>query len=107
MVDHPELFEDVTAALARAGIDAGPGPSLLRIGHRPPGVAVGWSPGEVPDGPPSRGAREAVSGAAAVVLRECGYLVAETAGGELLVTPAAAPVAVPAEPETVPEQWWG
>lgn len=106
MVDHPELFEDVTAALARAGIDAGPGPSLLRIGHRPPGWRSAGRRGRA-GRPALPGVREAVSGAAAVVLRECGYLVAETAGGELLVTPAAVPVAVPAEPETVPEQWWG
>ncbi|MDH6708955.1 hypothetical protein P3T27_005701 [Kitasatospora sp. MAA19] len=107
MVDHPELFEDVTATLARAGFDTAPGPSRLRIGRRREGVAVGWAPGEGADGPPSRGAREAVSGAAAVVLRECGYRVAETDDGELLVTPAAEPVAVAAEPGAAPEQWWG
>ncbi|MER7755897.1 hypothetical protein [Kitasatospora sp. NPDC097643] len=138
MVDHRELFEDVTAALARAGFDTGPGPSRLRIGHRPQGVVVGWAPGgapdgsdgpggpdgqggsdgpDGPDGPPSRGARAAVSGAAAVVLRECGYRVTETDGGELLVTASASasagaePVTVPADGpvdrETVPEQWWG
>ncbi|MFJ9608779.1 hypothetical protein ACIRS1_20820 [Kitasatospora sp. NPDC101176] len=107
MVDHRELFEDVAAALARAGFDTASGPSGLRIGHCPQGVVVGWSPGEGADGPPSREAREAVGGAAAVVLRECGYLVAETGDGELLVTPAAVPVTVAAEAEGVPEQWWG
>ncbi|MFD0345665.1 hypothetical protein ACFQ0M_05450 [Kitasatospora aburaviensis] len=46
MVDHRELFEDVTATLAHAGFDTGRGPSGLRIGHRPQGVVVGWTPTE-------------------------------------------------------------
>ncbi|WP_030230855.1 hypothetical protein [Streptomyces sp. NRRL S-350] len=106
MVDHRELFEDVTDALARAGFDTAPGPSPLRIGHHPEGVVVGWSPGADPDGPPTREARAALSAAAALVLRECGHLVAETETGELLVR-SAEPVTVLAEPEPVPEQWWG
>ncbi|MFH8381665.1 hypothetical protein ACH4E7_12055 [Kitasatospora sp. NPDC018058] len=105
MVDHRELFEDVTEALARAGFDTGSGPSPLSIGHHPEGVVLGWSPGVAPDGPPSGEARAAVSGAAALVLRECGFLVTETGEGELLVR-CAEPVTVPPEPEA-PEQWWG
>ncbi|MFG2848055.1 hypothetical protein ACIRYZ_13525 [Kitasatospora sp. NPDC101155] len=105
MVDHRELFEDVAAALARAGFDTAPGPSPLSIGHHPEGVVLGWSPGAGPDGPPSGEARAAVSGAAALVLRECGFLVTETEEGELLVR-CAEPVTVPPEP-AAPEQWWG
>ncbi|MBV6700497.1 hypothetical protein [Kitasatospora aureofaciens] len=104
MVDHRELFEDVTGALAHAGFDTAPGPSRLRIGHRPEGVVVGWSP----DGLPPEGVRAAVLGAAATVLRESGLRVAESDDGDLLVTAAAEAVTVPAaDPETVPEQWWG
>ncbi|MFJ9696946.1 hypothetical protein [Kitasatospora sp. NPDC101183] len=110
MVEHPELCEDVTEALARAGFDTGPGASPLRIGPGPEGVVVGWSPGEEPGGPPSGepsgAARAAVVEAAAVVLRERGHLVAGTADGGLLVT-AVEPVNAPEEPEAVPGQWWG
>ncbi|MFE6052699.1 hypothetical protein ACFQ6N_18240 [Kitasatospora sp. NPDC056446] len=106
MVDHRELFEDVTGALARAGFDTAPGPSPLSIDRHPEGVVVGWTPGGEPDRPPGREARAAVSGALTLVLRECGFLVAETESGDLLVR-SAEPVTVPAEPEPVPEQWWG
>ncbi|MFD8755260.1 hypothetical protein ACFV0O_30445 [Kitasatospora sp. NPDC059577] len=106
MVDHRELFEDVTETLARAGFDTAPGPSPLWIDRHPEGVVVGWKPGAEPDGPPTREACAALSGAAALVLRERGYLVAETESGDLLVR-SAEPVTVPAEPEPVPEQWWG
>ncbi|MEV0534826.1 hypothetical protein [Kitasatospora sp. NPDC050463] len=129
MVDHRELFEDVTAALARAGFDTERGPSGLRIGHRPQGVVVGWSPGADQDGgqgageapereggdasPPAEGIRTAMTGAVAVVLRESGYRVAEVGPGELLVTagPGAPEDAArpdgPQEAAAVPEQWWG
>ncbi|MFI2607478.1 hypothetical protein [Kitasatospora sp. NPDC018619] len=108
MVDQRELFEDVTEALARAGFDTGPGSSPLWIDRHPEGVVVGWTPGAEPGGPPSREAVAALSGAAAVVLRECGYLVAGTQEGDLLVR-CAEPVTVPdpSDPEPVPEQWWG
>ncbi|MER6303377.1 hypothetical protein ABT247_27980 [Kitasatospora sp. NPDC001539] len=105
MADHPELFEDVTEALARAGFDSGPGRSPLWIGHHPDGVVVGWSPGAAPDGPPSEEARAAVRAAAALVLRECGFVVTETEEGALVVC-CAEPVTVPPESEA-PEQWWG
>ncbi|MET9403635.1 hypothetical protein [Kitasatospora sp. NPDC002965] len=124
MVDHRELFEDVTTDLARAGFDTGRGPSGLRIGHRPQGVVVDWRPVDPADGaggsgevervdpPPVEGIRAAVTGAVAVVLRESGYQVAATGRDELLVTagPARA-VEAPAGPArdevAVPEQWWG
>ncbi|WP_316527660.1 hypothetical protein [Kitasatospora brasiliensis] len=108
MVDQRELFEDVTEALGRAGFDTGPGSSPLWIDRHPEGVVVGWTPGAEPGGTPSREALAALSGAAAVVLRECGYLVAGTEEGDLLVR-SAEPVTVPesSEPEPVPEQWWG
>ncbi|MFD8708317.1 hypothetical protein ACFV1W_38030 [Kitasatospora sp. NPDC059648] len=108
MADHRELFEDVTEALARAGFDTAPGASPLSIGPHPEGVVVGWSPGEEPDGLPSGLARAAVTGAAALVLRERGLLVTETGEGDLLVR-CAEPVTVPpeAEAEAAPEQWWG
>ncbi|MQS10844.1 hypothetical protein F7Q99_00750 [Streptomyces kaniharaensis] len=106
MVDHRELFEGVTMVLARAGFDTAPGPSRLRIGHRPEGVVVDWSP----DGLPPEGVRAAVLGAVAAVLRESGHRVAEADGGGLLVTVAEV-VTVPAEPpteaEAAPEHWWG
>ncbi|MFD7901483.1 hypothetical protein ACFV4F_05570 [Kitasatospora sp. NPDC059722] len=102
MVDHRELLADVTATLSRAGLDAA-GPSPLRIGPGPEGVVVGWPPG----GDSPEGVRAAVLGAAAVVLREAGHEVAEADGGDLHVAPVPDPVGVPAEPETVPEQWWG
>ncbi|MBP0450455.1 hypothetical protein J5Y04_12930 [Kitasatospora sp. RG8] len=123
MVDHRELFEDVTATLARAGFDTGKGPSGLRIGHRPQGVVVGWTPAPTParsPGPspvpvdgqsPDDGIRAAVSGAVAVVLRESGYQVAEAGRDGLLVTsgpgPAPAAAARADEGDVVPEQWWG
>ncbi|MFF1907487.1 hypothetical protein [Kitasatospora sp. NPDC058218] len=127
MVDHRELFEDVTAALARAGFDTERGPSGLRIGHRPQGVVVGWSPGADQDGdqdadegregedasPPAEGIRTAMTGAVAVVLRESGYRVAEAGPGELLVTAGPGAPADAARPDgrqeaaAVPEQWWG
>ncbi|MGV9264827.1 hypothetical protein ACWDRR_09215 [Kitasatospora sp. NPDC003701] len=133
MVDHRELFEDVTAALARAGFDTERGPSGLRIGHRPQGVVVGWSPGADQDGaqdgeqdadagagradddapPPAEGIRTAMTGAVAVVLRESGYRVAEAGPGELLVTAGPGAREEAARPEgrqeaaAVPEQWWG
>ncbi|WP_327673483.1 hypothetical protein [Kitasatospora sp. NBC_00458] len=125
MVDHRELFEDVTADLARAGFDTGRGVSGLRIGHRPQGVVVDWQPVDGPDGPgrdgggggadpspPVEGIRVAVTGAVAVVLRESGYQVAATGLDELLVTagPARAaeePAGRPGEEAAVPEQWWG
>ncbi|MEV6977750.1 hypothetical protein [Kitasatospora sp. NPDC093806] len=122
MVDHRELFEDVTADLARAGFDTERGPSGLRIGHRPQGVVVGWPPvdeaaagggGEAAPPPPAAGIRVAVAEAVAVVLRESGYQVAPAGPAELLVTagpaPAEAPAADPADrpPAAVPEQWWG
>ncbi|MGW2373331.1 hypothetical protein [Kitasatospora sp. NPDC001683] len=108
MVDHRELFEDVTEALARAGFDTTPGASPLSIGRHPEGVVVGWSPDLEADGPPSGLARAAVVGAAALVLRERGLLVTETGEGGLLVR-WAEPVTVPpeSEPEAAPEQWWG
>ncbi|MBO1415651.1 hypothetical protein [Streptomyces sp. FH025] len=106
MVDHPELLEDVTEALVRAGFDTAPGSSPLRIDRHAEGVVVGWSPGEGADGPPSGSARAAVRGAVAVVLREHGFLVTGTGEGELLVR-CAEPVTVPPEPEVAPEQWWG
>lgn len=106
MADHPELFEDVTEALARAGFDTAPGASPLRIGRGPDGVVVDFAPVGGPEGPPSGAARAALVEAAAVVLRERGHLVAVAADGGLLVT-AVEPVPVPAEPETVPGQWWG
>lgn len=102
MVDHRELLADVTATLSRAGLDAA-GPSPLRIGPGPEGVVVGWPPG----GDSPEGVRAAVLGAAAVVLREAGHEVAEADGGDLHVAPVPDPAGVPAEPETVPEQWWG
>ncbi|MFE2723069.1 hypothetical protein [Kitasatospora sp. NPDC059327] len=133
MVDHRELFEDVTAALARAGFDTGRGPSGLRIGHRPQGVVVGWSPGADQDAgrgaepgpaggaergegagsPPAGGIRSAMTGAVAVVLRESGYRVAEAGAGELLVTAGPGAGEAAARPDgqpgaaAVPEQWWG
>ncbi|MFI6848244.1 hypothetical protein OG535_03295 [Kitasatospora sp. NBC_00085] len=131
MVDHRELFEDVTATLARAGFDTGPGPSGLRIGHRPQGVVVGWTPAPEraePTGqagvagvagghegaagpPPAEGIRAAVSGAVAVVLRESGYRVAAAGSDGLLVTagpePASPAAGPPEEADAVPEQWWG
>ncbi|WP_406209005.1 hypothetical protein OH807_37940 [Kitasatospora sp. NBC_01560] len=126
MVDHRELFEDVTATLAHAGFDIGRGPSGLRIGHRPQGVVVGWTPadhagpgGDDDGGPPGEGVRAAVSGAVAVVLRESGYRVAETGADGVLViagplpavaeavSPAPAPAGAGEEPVGVPEQWWG
>ncbi|MGA5821030.1 hypothetical protein ACPC54_24565 [Kitasatospora sp. NPDC094028] len=106
MVEHRELCASVTEALAGAGFDTAPGASPLRIDPGPEGVLVDWPPDGEGGGPLSGEVRAAVSGAAAVVLRERGHLVAETAGGGLLVT-AAEPVAVAAEPEAVPEQWWG
>ncbi|MFJ8623949.1 hypothetical protein ACIRD3_14020 [Kitasatospora sp. NPDC093550] len=106
MVDHRELLENVTRALARAGFDTAPGSSPLWIGHHPEGVAVGWTADGDPDARPTPEARAAMSGAAALVLRERGYLVAETETGDLLVR-SAEPVAVPAGPDPVPEQWWG
>ncbi|MFB6889286.1 hypothetical protein ACFCX4_08230 [Kitasatospora sp. NPDC056327] len=112
MVDQRELFEDVTADLARAGFDTGHGPSGLRIGRHPQGVVIGWPPADgSADGPPPAGVvRAAVTGAVAAVLRESGYRLAETGPDELLVTAGPAP-AVPGEPErepaAVPEQWWG
>ncbi|MGW2250575.1 hypothetical protein ACWCXH_10275 [Kitasatospora sp. NPDC001660] len=102
MVDHRELLADVTATLARAGFDTA-GPSRLWIGRGPEGVVVGWPPG----GDSSEEVRAAVLGAAAVVLREAGHEVAEAEGGDLSVVPVPESAAVPAEPETVPEQWWG
>ncbi|MER6398460.1 hypothetical protein ABT263_20760 [Kitasatospora sp. NPDC001603] len=135
MVDHRELYEDVTAALARAGFDTerGPsGPSGLRIAELPQGVLVGWSPGADQDAgqgaepggdgaggpgdaapPPVEGIRTAMTGAIAAVLRESGYRVAEAGPGELLVTagPRAREEAVRSggapEAVAVPEQWWG
>ncbi|MFF2073794.1 hypothetical protein ACFVXG_03445 [Kitasatospora sp. NPDC058162] len=108
MVDHRELLDSVTEALARAGFDTAPGASPLSIDRHPEGVAVGWSPGAEADGPPSGPARAALSGAAALVLRDRGFLVTETEEGELLVC-CAEPVTVPPEPgaEAAPEQWWG
>ncbi|MEE1783846.1 hypothetical protein PUR71_13145 [Streptomyces sp. SP17BM10] len=102
MVDHRELVADVTATLSRAGLDAA-GPSPLRIGPGPAGVVVGWPPG----GGSPEGVRTAVLGAVAVVLREAGHEVTEVDGGDLHVAPVPEPGGVPAEPETVPEQWWG
>ncbi|MEU6236142.1 hypothetical protein [Kitasatospora sp. NPDC047058] len=121
MVDHRELFEDVTATLARAGFDTGQGPSGLRIGHRPQGVVVGWTPVDQagPDGgedagtPPAEGVRAAVSGAVALVLRESGYRVTETGTDGVLVTAGPPPAedggacGAGPEPAAVPEQWWG
>ncbi|MCG6493865.1 hypothetical protein [Kitasatospora sp. A2-31] len=135
MVDHRELFEDVTATLAQAGFDTGQGPSGLRIGHRPQGVVVGWTPTEAcadgPSGGPDGGeardgvgvadgaagplpaeiVRTAVSGAVAVVLRASGYQVTETGPDGVLVTagppPAETPPDARAEAAAVPEQWWG
>ncbi|MFD0273172.1 hypothetical protein ACFVHB_04550 [Kitasatospora sp. NPDC127111] len=129
MVDHRELFEDVTATLARAGFDTGQGPSGLRIGHRPQGVVVGWTPVDRagPDGaedvgpPPAEGVRAAVSGAVALVLRESGYRVTETGTDAVLVTAGPPPAeeepgagggagggaGADPEPAAVPEQWWG
>ncbi|MFI6154644.1 hypothetical protein ACIBCA_18375 [Kitasatospora sp. NPDC051170] len=110
MVDHPELCEDVTEALARAGFDTAPGASPLWIGPGPEGVVVGWRPADGPDGPPSGATRAAVVEAAATVLRERGHLVAGTADGGLLVTaaePARVGAAGPDEPEALPGQWWG
>ncbi|MFJ3791591.1 hypothetical protein [Kitasatospora sp. NPDC090091] len=135
MVDHRELFEDVTATLAHAGFDTGRGPSGLRIGHRPQGVVVGWMPTEAwADGPsgwpdgvdgrggvgaadgaagpfPAEGVRAAVSGAVAVVLRASGYQVIETGDETVLVTAGPPPAETApdplVEPAAVPEQWWG
>ncbi|MEU4119249.1 hypothetical protein AB0F71_32740 [Kitasatospora sp. NPDC028055] len=108
MVDHRELLESVTEALSRAGFDTTPGTSPLSIDRHPEGVAVGWSPGVETDGQPSGSARAALSGAAALVLRERGFLVTGTEEGELLVR-CAEPVMVPPEPGpgVAPEQWWG
>ncbi|MER5349212.1 hypothetical protein ABT093_02610 [Kitasatospora sp. NPDC002551] len=115
MVEHRELFEDVTADLARAGFDTGRGPSGLRIDRGPQGVVVGWPPAEgaAGDPPPAEGIRAAVTGAVAAVLRESGYRVAQPGPDELLVTAGPAP-RVPQgaeepgrEPAAVPEQWWG
>ncbi|MER7671647.1 hypothetical protein ABTY61_24755 [Kitasatospora sp. NPDC096128] len=108
MVDHRELLDSVTEALARAGFDTAPGASPLSIDRHPEGVAVGWSPGAEADGPPSGPVRAALSGAAALVLRDRGFLVTEAEEGELLVR-CAEPVTAPPEPgaEAAPEQWWG
>ncbi|MFF8774391.1 hypothetical protein [Kitasatospora sp. NPDC015120] len=112
MVEHRELFEDVTADLTRASFDTGRGPSGLRIDPGPQGVVIGWPPaGETAgDPPPAEGIRAAVTGAVLAVLRESGYLVTRTGPDGLLVTggPARA-AAEPEEPEpvAVPEQWWG
>ncbi|WP_395297871.1 hypothetical protein ACF9IK_33770 [Kitasatospora hibisci] len=129
MVDHRELFEDVTATLAHAGFDTGRGPSGLRIGHRPQGVVVGWTPTEAwadgpagwPDGvdgldgldgmdgdggaagpPPADVVRAAVSGAVAVVLRASGYRVTETAADSVLVTAGPPPVEAAPDPRAEP-----
>ncbi|MFC5661617.1 hypothetical protein ACFP3U_01325 [Kitasatospora misakiensis] len=128
MVDHRELFEDVTADLARAGFDTDRGPSGLRIDQGPQGVLIGWPPsdGDAAEPPPAEGIRTAVTGAVATVLRESGYLVTAAGPDELLVTAdparAAAQDARAAraaqgaqdaqdadgrEPAGVPEQWWG
>ncbi|MFD4907042.1 hypothetical protein [Kitasatospora purpeofusca] len=118
MVDHRELFEDVTADLARAGFDIDRGPSGLRIGHGPHGVLIDWPPAEqaaADQPPPTEGIRAAVTGAVAAVLRESGYRVA-TAGPDGLLVTASRPLRVAApdapgeggrEPAGVPEQWWG
>ncbi|MFJ8431571.1 hypothetical protein ACIQ9P_09735 [Kitasatospora sp. NPDC094019] len=118
MVDHRELFEDVTADLARAGFDIDGGPSGLRLGHGPQGVLIDWPrAGQVPaeQPPPAEGIRAAVTGAVAAVLRESGYRVA-TAGPDGLLVTADRPARVAAadapgdggrEPVGVPEQWWG
>ncbi|MER7701352.1 hypothetical protein ABTX81_00420 [Kitasatospora sp. NPDC097605] len=117
MVEHRELFEDVTADLTRAGFDTGRGPSGLRIDPGPRGVVIGWPPadGAAGDPPPAEGIRAAVTGAVAAVLRESGYRLAEEGPDGLLVTggpvrAAAAPDGAEAaerEPAAVPEQWWG
>ncbi len=116
MVDHRELFEDVTADLARAGFDTDRGPSGLRIDQGPRGVLIGWPPsdGAAAGPPPAEGIRTAVTGAVAAVLRESGYLVVTAGPDELLVTAGPARVAVREVPEAgekeqagVPEQWWG
>ncbi|MFE7565241.1 hypothetical protein [Kitasatospora sp. NPDC057500] len=114
MVEHRELFEDVTADLARAGFDTGRGPTGLRIDRGPQGVVIGWPPTDGPAGdPPAEGIRAAVTGTVAVVLRDAGYWVAEVGADELVVTggPVRA-VTAPDGPEgaesaAVPEQWWG
>ncbi|MEV7782884.1 hypothetical protein [Kitasatospora sp. NPDC088351] len=119
MVDHRELFEDVTATLAGAGFDTARGPSGLRVGHWPQGVVVGWPSREEPaagEDPPARlpaeGIRAAVSGAVAAVLRESGYRVADAGGDAVLVTAgperaAAEPADPQGETASGPEQWWG
>ncbi|GAA1389330.1 hypothetical protein GCM10009639_16800 [Kitasatospora putterlickiae] len=116
MVEHRQLFEDVTADLARAGFDTGRGPSGLRIDRGPQGVVIGWPPTDGPadDPPPAEGIRAAVTGTVAAVLRETGYRVAEVGSDELIVTGGPAPAVPPEaaedlarEPAAVPEQWWG
>ncbi|MFE7193717.1 hypothetical protein [Kitasatospora sp. NPDC057541] len=114
MVEHAELFEDVTADLARAGFDTGRGPSGLRIDRESQGVVIGWPSvdGTAGDRPPAEGIRAAVTGAVAAVLRESGYRVAQAGPDGLVVTDGPARAAVAAEgaerePAAVPEQWWG
>ncbi|MFE6872676.1 hypothetical protein ACFVFS_39810 [Kitasatospora sp. NPDC057692] len=117
MVEHRELFEDVTADLARAGFDTGRGPSGLRIDPGPRGVVIDWPPvGGPADGPPpAEGIRAAVAVAVAAVLRASGYRVAEADSGGLVVTGGPArvgpapeePAGPEREPAAVPEQWWG
>jgi hypothetical protein len=44
-VDHRTIFEDVCAALERAGFElAAPGQAGLYVRHLPRGVVVGWRP---------------------------------------------------------------
>ncbi|WP_380283106.1 hypothetical protein [Kitasatospora purpeofusca] len=115
MVEHRELFEDVTADLARAGFDTGRGPSGLRIDPGPRGVVIDWPPADGAAGgpPPAVGIRAAVTGAVAAVLRESGYRVAEAGPDGLLVTGGPTRVGPAPEeeaergPAAVPEQWWG